>query len=248
MQSYKTIFNEKVINSDFDVYKGQNYPKSEEIWSLDSGYTSEDENKIPYRSSLGKLFHFHLGLNVTDTDSLCIFLKNSYKFYFHMPNEIPTIFHESDFINFETRLTLQVTATVTKTDKMLKKYSPEKRRCYFENERELYFFKSYTKNHCNFECLANFTLRRCDCVPFHFPRSESTRICDLHQTRCYKNAFYSWPKFDEMSNSTALPCNCLPTCSNIEYRVKQKQVAEISENTSAILREYANEIRCGFYS
>jgi hypothetical protein len=37
-------------------------------------------------------------------------------------------------------------------------YAPNRRQCYFNDERQLKFFKVYTQSNCELECLANFTL------------------------------------------------------------------------------------------
>jgi hypothetical protein len=44
-----------------------------------------------------------------------------------------------------------------------------RRQCYFSRERELKFFKIYTKANCELECLANLTLRYCNCSLFYTP-------------------------------------------------------------------------------
>lgn len=236
MQSFNTIFMPHV-SSDFDLYKEKNH---EEIWTLDDGYSKDDDQKIPFRSSLGRVFHFTLNVNESDTHDLCHPLKNSFKFIFHLPNEVPTVFHYSDYVNFKVGLKLKISAVSTRTDKGLRKYSPEKRRCYFNGERKLQFFKSYTKIHCNLECLTNFTLRRCGCVHYSYPRYSWTKICDLDRMPCVKNSFFEWPAKDEMSNSSVLPCGCLPTCTMIEYKIKERQIQEITENASVVIKEISS--------
>lgn len=174
-------------------------------------------------------------VNKSDLNDLCFTLYDSFKFILHLPNEIPTLFHDSDHIDFDHGAAIKITAKMTSSEKFLKKYSPEKRKCYFEGERNLKFFKIYTKNNCNFECLTNFTLRTCGCVAFYHLRTESTQVCDLEKISCAKNAFNMWPHLDEMSNTSAVPCLCHPTCSNIEYHIKKKKVAKFTDKTSLFL-------------
>ncbi|KAL7045139.1 hypothetical protein ACKWTF_002156 [Chironomus riparius] len=106
------------------------------------------------------------------------------------------------------------------TDSSLKKYHPEIRRCYYENERKLKFFKSYTKAHCDLECLANHTLKACGCTKFSMPRSSETSVCNLEETACYNDAIRHWPHDEENSSSFTVPCNCFPPCNNIKYTTK----------------------------
>lgn len=54
----------------------------------------------------------------------------------------------------------------------LRSYSPEQKECYFSIERKLRFFKFYTQQSCETECLANYTWLQCGCVKFSMPRSK----------------------------------------------------------------------------
>lgn len=183
-----------------------------------------------------------MNVNKSDLNDLCFTLYESFKFILHLPNEIPTLLHDSDHVDFNHGAAIKITAKMTASEIFLKKYSPEKRKCFFEDERKLQFFKVYTKNNCNFECLTNFTLRSCGCVAFYHPRTESTKVCDLEKISCIKNAFNMWPHLDEMSNTSVVPCSCHPTCSNIEYFVKRKKVNELGEKTSLyIVQELAKQ-------
>jgi amiloride-sensitive sodium channel len=174
-------------------------------------------------------------INKTDLNDLCLALFDSFKFILHLPNEIPTLLHDSDHVDFSTATILRITAKTTKSENYLRRYSPEIRKCYFEGERKLKFFKAYTKNNCNFECLTNYTLRRCGCVSFFHLRTESTPVCDLENILCSRNALNMWPHLDEMSNTTEVPCSCFPSCSNIEYHIKKKKVTELGNKTSLFL-------------
>ena len=42
------------------------------------------------------------------------------------------------------------------------------RQCYFENERPLRFFTTYTTKNYLEECHSNISLQRCGCVEFNF--------------------------------------------------------------------------------
>lgn len=39
----------------------------------------------------------------------------------------------------------------------LRSYEPDKRKCYFDSDRRLRFYKYYAQHNCQAECLANFT-------------------------------------------------------------------------------------------
>lgn len=44
-----------------------------------------------------------------------------------------------------------------------------KRLCFFEDEKHLSFYRTYTQRNCVLECEANFTLAFCGCVLFYMP-------------------------------------------------------------------------------
>lgn len=58
---------------------------------------------------------------------------------------------------------------MTRTSMGLRKYDPNHRKCFFESERKLRFYKTYTQNNCEEECLANYTKHKCGCVRFSQP-------------------------------------------------------------------------------
>jgi hypothetical protein len=103
-----------------------------------------------------------------------------------------------------------------KTNEDLRKFPPKIRGCYFEDEKKLKFFKIYTKNNCDLECMTNYNKEFCGCVHFSMPRTENTRICELKDGNCYFNAINFW-----MQNSSAkFPCDCFPSCNYLKYSIK----------------------------
>lgn len=58
--------------------------------------------------------------------------------------------------------------SVTKTLDSLKPYIPEKRGCYFQHERNLYIFKTYSQRNCFTECYIKLIEASCGCVPYYF--------------------------------------------------------------------------------
>lgn len=120
---------------------------------------------------------------------------------------------------------------ITTSDGLLE-YAPERRQCYFNNERSLQFFKVYTQSNCELECLANFTLARCNCVKFSMPRTNETKICSQKEVECYDQA-ENGLMLEELEQSLAsgsgvnklgiTNCNCLPSCTSINYDAEISQ-------------------------
>lgn len=112
------------------------------------------------------------------------------------------------------------------TSEGLAKYPPNRRQCYFNNERSLQFFRVYTQNNCELECFANLTLKMCGCVKFSMPRTNSTKICGQKDLECYKKmkdgllqqeVDMSLASDNNEVQSERTPCDCLPACTSISY-------------------------------
>lgn len=108
-----------------------------------------------------------------------ILLDKSFKFcrYFapgfllslHMPNELPQFSKQFIYVPYETDFYISIIPKVIQTSVELRSYSPQIRGCYFRSERELRFFKAYSQQMCELECLTNFTNEMCNCVRFFMP-------------------------------------------------------------------------------
>lgn len=72
-------------------------------------------------------------------------------------------------ISLFEQMEVTIKPTITTTSNGLRSYDPNLRQCYFNDERRLRFFKVYSKNNCELECLANFTKKVCQCVKFSMP-------------------------------------------------------------------------------
>lgn len=237
LQSYDSIF-KPGIHSDYDIYK-ENGDRIIENWTLENGYSKTEMDpkySFPVRAHTSRGFEFYMMVNHSDMHDLCYLHRSSFRVFFHLPSEMPIYLHLEDFINLNKQIRIRMSATITKADESMRKYSPEQRGCYFQGERKLQFFKTYTKTHCNFECLTNYTLKECGCVHFSYPRNSSVRICDVHELRCQMEAYKNWPEFNETSTKSPLPCECLPPCNDIEYSIESRQMFELPENGSLILK------------
>ncbi|KAG5674934.1 hypothetical protein PVAND_004878 [Polypedilum vanderplanki] len=216
LQDFNSIFNDHVITNNFNHY---NHHKTID-WTLENGYKTEFENAYPHRIISDSSVEFILKIPKNQTYNFCPQMRNSYKIIFHMPNEIPTKFHDYFFSSVGSQFFISMEASFYSHDNSLRDTSPEMRQCYFDGERKLKFFKSYTKAHCDLECLTNFTMKVCNCVKFSMPRMNNTPVCDLIDASCYNLVFRQWPHNDEISINQQMPCNCFPTCSNIKYNTK----------------------------
>jgi acid-sensing ion channel, other len=228
LDGFPTIFNTEIISDDFKCYlrdekiaqhyfwrhptftKTINDANQTNQWNLPNGFLTKNRDTLPIRAFYFKNLQFKGAINNSDRSNLCSNTGRIFSIFLHMPNEILTPFHEPIERNHYHYL---LNAKLFKVDESLRPFPPQKRNCYFEDERKLKFFKSYTKAQCQFECLANFTLAKCGCVKFSMPRENSTRICGLKETSCYIRVAKNWN----------LTCDCLHPCTYIEYGIEKGQ-------------------------
>ncbi|KAG5679610.1 hypothetical protein PVAND_009170 [Polypedilum vanderplanki] len=128
----------------------------------------------------------------------------------HSPYEFP---NSHDFLGVEDKheYEIKIVPIITKTDESLRQMSFETRKCYFNDEKELKFFKIYTKNNCEFECLSHALYQICKCVPFYYIRNSTWDICNFYKMKnCIDNLLH-------MQSTEGNNCNCLPACNSVSY-------------------------------
>ncbi|XP_070505632.1 pickpocket protein 28-like [Chironomus tepperi] len=225
MQNIDTIVKYKMLSKDLQKY--MEYPRSNLInknhtqfhWTLDNGYADSSTKEIvPYRLTKANVHIARTFSNLEDAINVCNFRTILVKI--HLPNEIPTLFHGGFQIEQTHEKRFKLRAKATKAHPSLRGYSPSTRLCYFEDEKKLKFFKTYTKHQCYLECLAEDVMEKCGCVAFYMPRNSSTRVCGFKEALCVHRSTYDWPDYEDLESGTT-PCDCYPTCNDIEYTVSE---------------------------
>lgn len=149
----------------------------------------------------------------------------------HWPSEIPTPFHETYSFEYGRDVKFRLSVINYRIDKALRRFAPLSRNCYFDEERKLKFFKSYSKAHCDFECMTNFTLKHCGCVKFSMPRNAKTRVCSWVESNCYNEAMEMW-SVEMQTINTDKPCDCLSTCTDLKYSLKIEADTELEDEVA----------------
>lgn len=148
-------------------------------WSIEHGYANETANVTNYPVRVystqrdAGLF-VQLSLFDEDLETICSGRFLGYKIFLHVPGEVVTFAGHSYRVPISEEVDILIKPQMILTSPGLRSYRPDQRQCFFESERSLRFFKMYTKNNCESECLANFTLNQCDCVKFSMPSNLQT--------------------------------------------------------------------------
>jgi acid-sensing ion channel, other len=214
-----------------DFKRAQPKFKSSENWTLQDGYDKKAKRQAYPRRGLtsGARGGIEMALIVKNSnfDFTCSRMSG-FQFFIHTPGEFPNKRKYNFVLSLNKAAEVGVSPNMIKTSNSLKKYHPEKRQCFFENERYLKFFKSYTDNNCELECIANITLTKCGCVKHGMPRLTGTPICPYSKIKCCENAedelYEDQNLFSDDAQSTSEICNCLPSCTSINYNAEVSQI------------------------
>lgn len=214
-ENFRSIFNEEVSH-DFDFYDREN--SEDPQWTLDGGYETSNESAVPLRATEENCLM--LSLKMSEEDAMNAYLLQT-RFYinFKKPNQV-TSTSRPYFLPFGKEKTFTFSAKVSSYTQEFRRFAPEKRGCYFTDERQLKYFKAYTEQNCLDECLINVTLKTCDCVKFSMPRDELTPVCALgNESYCYFLLEFNFPTKDDGNP----PCGCFKTCNDIEYSITNEK-------------------------
>ncbi|XP_037826364.1 pickpocket protein 28-like [Lucilia sericata] len=221
-----------------DIYKNPDYMsyKNDESYcylnkkrnlSFDEYYQSQGFSTYLERSTLSSArygFRVLLDSDTDDNDYECTRFKQGFKLFINSPDSIPLTMGNYILVPYSHEVMVTLSPQYITSQKQLWNIEPEKRQCYFNNERNLYFFKIYTQTNCQAECLTNYTIAKCGCVKFWMPKPLDIPICDLSKVTCYTNATNELEVL--IANQTAqkakdptvkILCDCMPACNSLEY-------------------------------
>ncbi|KAF5271318.1 hypothetical protein FQA39_LY08116 [Lamprigera yunnana] len=185
-------FNALPPNSIFKNAKemaGLNLSFSEDVddWNPENGYSPNASIRtLPLRASGAGA---HLGFSVVLDSQLNTYYCSSttgvgFKVLLHNPLESPKMADFATFVapGLEARIVIQ--PKIYDASQTIRGIDIARRMCYFTKERDLQFYRTYTELNCKLECLANYTLRLCGCVPIYLPKDKSKKICSKRQQYC----------------------------------------------------------------
>lgn len=213
-----------------DTYVSE--PHESPHWTLEKGYSPQANlSSYPYRI-LGPGLSTGLSLILTsetkNTEYLCGGPVQGFKVLLHSAAEYPQVSKKFVRIPMDQEVMIAVKPQMISTTEGLRDYTPERRQCFFNHERYLQFFRVYTQDNCELECLTNYTLKSCGCVKFSMLRTNRTAVCETYNISCLLRAESDLLEMDvvrhedENTNFRA-NCNCLPACTSVQYDAEVTQ-------------------------
>ncbi|XP_005178342.2 pickpocket protein 28 [Musca domestica] len=204
-------------------------------WSLEQGYASNSGlNTYPARVlSAGARAGLFIVLQSfkEELDYGCRGPIQGFKVLLHAPDDVPLVSKQFVRIPMGKEILIAVKPNMITTSAGIAEYEPNRRQCYMISERSLKFFKIYSQNNCELECLANYTLKMCGCVKFSMPRTPDTPVCGEDKIHCYDRAEDSLllREFSEglkdilNEDRIETECNCMPACTSLDYNTEISQ-------------------------
>ncbi|XP_030040427.2 pickpocket protein 28 [Manduca sexta] len=233
------LFRTENLHKDYPYLE---HDKKAGSWNLDEGYAPNTPiETYPNRGSgygAKSGLTFVLKANTIDLDYLCRGPVQGFKILLHNAAELPRLSQQYFRSPLSQEIVVSVKPKLMTTSEGLRPYDPERRQCYFPNERYLRYFKVYTQANCQMECLANFTYARCGCVHFGMPHATDMAVCNAGRMACIKKSQMELVTIGiqsaidkKASDTEALnrarevseQCQCLLACTSIEYEAETSQ-------------------------
>ncbi|XP_026820288.1 pickpocket protein 28-like [Rhopalosiphum maidis] len=186
-------------------------------WNLDDGY-SDNLTSIPWNmksTSFWNTVEFILAQK--DANYGCS-SKQGFTVYFHSPSDVPDYSHSSLKLSKNSHSYVQIITQLSLTDDGLKSWTPQKRGCYYLNEKWLKYNTKYSYINCYVECQVNYTKSLCGCTPI-FRMSSSFPVCGPKLQHCQANAAIQIQR-------AYRTCKCLPSCTDIDYELSYSTVSK----------------------
>lgn len=149
------------MSSDF-FYEPPDWFRSYRPGRMDSALPWKTESKF-----IG-LEIYRQGLDIESNNSYQPL--HGWRMIIHNTNEFPFRTGQHLLHKKDEGLFILYTPTLTAIDNALKKWQPEQRNCFMENEKSLKYFRIYTQSNCEHECLSDAMLQLCGCVSFYMIR------------------------------------------------------------------------------
>ncbi|KAG4075709.1 hypothetical protein HA402_003534 [Bradysia odoriphaga] len=219
------MYDEREIIRDGVVPNSLDIPthKTERLWSRDYGY----RNNLPLQDYTYPFRSFDIddsletALNVEDSKRFFRF-NSDILVIFHAPDEAPLYDRHSEVVRIKPGKYnyIEITPHLVVSEG-IEHYAPEVRQCYYSNERHLKFYKNYTQNNCESECIVNYTIAQCGCVSYERTHFNDTKLCTTKsEFKCFyaKYSTLFLPSFvDDDEENRIVNCNCLPSCTQLSY-------------------------------
>lgn len=142
-------------------------------WSFETGYKFKlGTEAYPFRlydARQSSALNIEIFSYAQNFEYNCNGYDQGFKVALTMPGEALTLSKRAIRISLSEDTHIMIKPKLITSATELRSYTPMQRQCFYNSERKLRFFKMYTQNNCEMECLTNFTKIECGCVHFTMP-------------------------------------------------------------------------------
>lgn len=208
----KDIFN-KDVSDDLGGFINENDPEIE--WTADKEFFKENSS-FPRRLKEDERSNILIRISLLDLENLCQENENKImKVFIHPPNQFPTRFTEKLDILYGTLNMYNFDIKSFRASESMRIIHPDIRKCFFEDEGNLKYFKTYSKTHCELECFKNEleVQKYINCSAIDLPRDEksSKDFCMQENLNQFLNVWLNLRK----------RCKCYENCNYLQYSLKE---------------------------
>ncbi|KAJ3647274.1 hypothetical protein Zmor_024797 [Zophobas morio] len=199
--------------------------KSADYFNIETGYKENaNMNTYPRRAMMSGADNALLIFFNIDTDyidPICNGIFKGFRVLIHNPWDVPRLTKHFFRVPFSKVVVAAMEPEIIVTSDTVRKFKPEKRKCFMHDERPLQYFKFYSQPNCLLECQTNYTLKKCGCVQYFMPRNNKTAICGNGLSKCVEQA-ESELKEKELESRLGGKrfCDCRPACTNMKFSVE----------------------------
>ncbi|KAF4532508.1 hypothetical protein B566_EDAN007623, partial [Ephemera danica] len=213
----------------------------EQYWTPENGYPP-GKRSFPRRGAAPGV---SAGLSLLlDVQLHEYFLPRSgsvgFKVLLHSPAEVPAVKEFGFAISPGAESYVSVRPSVVYSTRQIRSLAQSRRKCYFQEERPLAFYRYYSVSSCIAECLANATLLKCGCKEYFMPvisGSRNRKLCDC-QPACtelgysHELSVSQFPTTDVGANTLENLKAAINYTNSLEYFVKNHALLHV------FLRDY----------
>ncbi|XP_065163273.1 pickpocket protein 28-like isoform X2 [Atheta coriaria] len=222
------------------------FPKKIINWNAEYGYDDSDNDTYPFRATgQGQALGLSLVLDAQLAEYHCTSTNSiGFKMLLSAPNERPRVADVGFLLSPGVEARITILPDVKDATEGVKNIHIDKRQCYFARERHLKFFLVYTEKNCRLECISNYTMERCNCVPYYLPRNPENPICDRSKEECSNLAISVIDRF----TPERLACRCLPSCHDISYKQDGMSTGSIEAKYDTVNQDLLENVSTQYFS
>lgn len=142
------------------------------LWSPESGYVDLLHIGYPYPGFLDggrTTFVVALASFNSDIEHHCKGIEQGFKLILTPPGNTLKTSQSYHRLKVSHSNLFNVIPKLTNTTHKLRHFNSTQRKCFYNDERQLHFFRIYSQENCQEKCLANFTMDMCRCAAFSMP-------------------------------------------------------------------------------